>query len=99
MRILEKREEPSAPYVRYLAKEVKEIGILIDKRNREKPETVRTPENTADVAERVREAPSTSIHRRSQRLNISETSLRRILYMVWRRHKMSNWPSNALSFR
>ena len=27
----------------------------------------------------IREAPSTSIHRRSQQLNISETSLRRIL--------------------
>ena len=61
-------------------KKVKETGILIDKPKREKPKTVRTPENTADVAESVREAPSTSIHRRSQQLNISETSLRRILH-------------------
>ena len=41
---------------------------------------MRTPENIAAVAEFVYEAPSTSIHRRSQLLNISETSLRRILY-------------------
>ena len=54
--------------------------MLIDKSNREKPKTVRTPKNIAGVAESVCEAPSTSIHRRSQQLNISETSLRRILH-------------------
>ena len=75
-----RREAPSAPYVRYLVKKVKETGILIDKPKREKPKTVRTPENIAAVAESVCEAPSTSIHRRSQQLNISETSLRRILH-------------------
>ena len=41
---------------------------------------MRAPENIAAVAESVCEAPSTSIHRRSQQLNISETSLRRILH-------------------
>ena len=40
----------------------------------EKPKTVRAPENIAAVAESMREVPSTSIHRRSQQLNISETS-------------------------
>ena len=59
----ERREAPSAPYVRY----------LIDKRKREKPKTVRIPENIAAVAESVCEAPSTSILRRSKQLNISET--------------------------
>ena len=39
-----------------------------------------TPENIAAVTESVREAPSTSIQRRSQQLNISETSLKRILH-------------------
>ena len=61
---LGRREPPSAPYVRYLVKKVKETGILIDKPKREKPKT----------AESVCEAPSTSIHRRSKLLNISETS-------------------------
>ena len=60
-----RREVPLAPYVRYL---VKETGILIDKPKCEKPKTVRTPENIAAVAESVCEAPSTSIHRRSQQL-------------------------------
>ena len=60
-------------------KKVKETGILIDKPNREKTKTVRTPENITAVAESVWEAPSTSIHRCSQQLNISETLLRRIL--------------------
>ena len=76
----ERREAPSAPYVRYLVKKVKETGILIDKRKSEKPETVRTPENIAPVAERVFEKTSTSIHRRSHQFNISETSLKRILH-------------------
>ena len=75
-----RREAPSAPYVRYLVKKVKETGILIDKPKREKPKTVRTPENITAVAKSVCEAPSTTIHRRSKQLNISETSLRRILH-------------------
>ena len=74
-----RREAPSAPYVRYVLKKVKEI-VLIDKPKRDKPKTVRTPENIAAVAESVCEAPSTSIHRRCQQLNISETSLRQILH-------------------
>ena len=76
----ERRETASAPYVRYLVKKVKEIGILIDKPTSEKPKTVHTPEDIAAVAESVCEAPSISIHRRSQQLNLSETSLRRILH-------------------
>ena len=71
-----RREVPLALYVRYLVKKVKEIGILIYNLYREKPKTVRTPVNIAAVAESVCEAPSTSIHRRSQQLNISKTSLR-----------------------
>ena len=63
---------PSVPYVLYLVKKVKETGILIEPK-REKPTTVRTPENITAVAESVCEAPSTSIHRRSERLNIWET--------------------------
>ena len=59
---------------------MKEIGILIDIPKREKPKIVRTPENIATVAKSVRKAPLTSIHRRSQQLNISETLLRRILH-------------------
>ena len=45
-------EEPSAQYVRYLVKKVKETGILIDEPKREKPKTVRTPENIAAVTEK-----------------------------------------------
>ena len=55
-----RRKAPSAPYVQYLVKKVKETRVLTD-----------IPK---------REESSTSIHRRSQQLNISETSLRRILH-------------------
>ena len=69
-------EAPSTPYVRYLVKEANESSILIDLPKRVKPKIVRTPENIAFVAERVYEAPSTSIHRCPQQLNISGTSFR-----------------------
>ena len=59
----ERREAPSAPYVRYLVEKVKETGILIDKPKCEKAKTVRTPGNIAAVTESVCEAPQTSIHR------------------------------------
>ena len=62
----ERREAPSASYVRYLVKKVKETAIFIDKPKREKPKTVRTPKYIAAVAKTLCEAPSTSIHRRSQ---------------------------------
>ena len=39
-------EAPSASYVRYLVKKMKETGILIDKLKGEKAKTVRTPEKT-----------------------------------------------------
>ena len=48
-----RREAPSAPYVRYLVKKVKETGISIDKPKREKPKTECTLENIATVAESV----------------------------------------------
>ena len=46
----------------YLVKKVKDTGILINRPKREKPKTVRTPENIAASAESVCEAPLTSIH-------------------------------------
>ena len=52
-----KREAPLVPYVRYLAKKVKETGILVYKPKREKPKTVRTPENIAAVTESVCKVP------------------------------------------
>ena len=46
-----RREAPSAPYVRYLEKKIKEkTAILIDKPKREKVKTVRTPANNAVAA-------------------------------------------------
>ena len=80
VRILEEEKHRQLPYVRYLLKKVEQTGILIDKLKRENPKTVHTPENIAAVAESVCEMPSTSIYRHSQQLNISKTSLRRILH-------------------
>ena len=74
-------EAPSASCVHNLVKKVKKTAILIDKPKREKPKTVRIRKNIAGVAETVCEmASSTLTHRRSKQLNISETSLSRILH-------------------
>ena len=40
-----RREAPSAPYVRYVVKKVKETDIIIDKPKHEKPKTMHTLEN------------------------------------------------------
>ena len=63
-----KKRSTITPYVRYLMRKVKETGIIIEtaKPKREKPKTLRTPEIIAAVAESVREAQSTSFHRRPQ---------------------------------
>ena len=68
-----RREAQSAAYVHYLVKKVKETGILVHKTKRKNPKTVSTPKNTAAAAKRV--CVCVSIHRRSQQLNISPTSL------------------------
>ena len=75
-----KRNTVSSIFSLSCEKKVKETGILIDKPKREMPKTLRTSEYIAAVAESVCGASSTSILRRSQQLNISETSLRRILH-------------------
>ena len=67
-------------YVRYFVKKLKKSCILIYKPKREKTKTLHTPENSAAVAKSVRKAPSTSIQRRSQQLNLSEISLQQILH-------------------
>ena len=77
VKILEEEKHVSFVFLLHCEK-VKDIFILIDKPKREKP--VRTSLNIAAMAESVREAPSTSIRRRSQQLNISEILLRRILH-------------------
>ena len=61
-------------------KKVKGAAFLLDELKCENARTVHTHESTAAMAESVRETPSTSIHRRSQQLNISKTSLSRILH-------------------
>ena len=85
----------------------KETGILIAKPKREKPKAVRALEDIAAVPESVCEAPSTSIHRRSQQLNITETLLRWILHKDLGYDAIqssiglgveANWPSNAFLF-
>lgn len=55
-------------------------GSLMDKTNRARFRPVRSEENIAAVAQNVAEHPSTSTRHRSQELNISRTSLRRILH-------------------
>ena len=61
-------------------KRVRETGSLLDKTNSSRFRPVRSAENIAAVAQSVLEHPSTSTRHRSQELNISRISLRRILH-------------------
>ncbi|XP_076175204.1 recombination repair protein 1 isoform X3 [Ptiloglossa arizonensis] len=56
-----------------------ETGSVGDLEKSSRPRTARSSENVATVAKSVRETPGTSIRHRSQELNISRTSLQRIL--------------------
>lgn len=75
-----RHEAPTAAGVRKFVKKVRETGMLIDNRSYPRVRPVRSVENIAAVAESVRQNPRTSTHHRSQQLNISRTSLRRILH-------------------
>lgn len=71
---------PTAPAVRKFVQKVRETGMLVDNTHGPRRVTVCTDENVAAVAESVRLDPGTSTRHRSQQLNISRTSLRRILH-------------------
>jgi len=75
----DKKEMPSTQFVDQFVKRIRQTGSLFDKATRSRARPVRSIENIAAVAQSVFEQPSTSIRHRSQNLNISRTSLRRIL--------------------
>ncbi|RYE12003.1 MAG: DUF4817 domain-containing protein [Sphingobacteriaceae bacterium] len=79
-KIFGKNRAPSHQYVTWFVSKVESTGMLIDSPTHNKPNTVRTPETVQAVAENVRESPSTSTRHRSQELDISRTTLRRILH-------------------
>lgn len=70
----------TAPAVRKFVQKVRETGMLVDHTHHPRRRTVRTEENVAAVAESVQLSPGTSTHHRSQQLNISRTSMMRILH-------------------
>jgi len=70
---------PSTQFVDQFVKRIRQTGSLLDKASRSRARPVRSTENIATIAQSVLEQPSTSTLHRSQNLNISRTSLRRIL--------------------
>ena len=70
---------PAKSTVQSLVARFVETGSVGDLKKFPRPRTARSSENVAAVAESVREIPGTSIRHRSQELNISRTSLQRIL--------------------
>jgi len=74
-----RNERPSTQFVDQFVKRIRQTGSLLDKATRSRTHLVRSTENIAAVAQSVLEQPSTSTRHRSQNLNISRTSLRRIL--------------------
>jgi len=74
-----RKEMPLTQFVDQFVKRIRQTGSLLDKATRSRARPVRSTENIAAVAQSVLEQPSTSTCQRSQNLNISRTSLRRIL--------------------
>jgi len=74
-----RKEMPSTQFVDQFVKRIRQTGSLLDKASRSRARPVRSTENIATIAQSVLEQPSTSTLHRSQNLNISRTSLRRIL--------------------
>jgi len=70
---------PPTQFVNQFVKRIRQTGSLLDKATHSRARPVRSTENIAAVAQSVLEQPSTSTRHRSQNLNISRTSLRRIL--------------------
>ncbi|KAJ8950206.1 hypothetical protein NQ318_003197 [Aromia moschata] len=77
---VDRNEAPSAPGVRKFLKKVRETGLLMDNRSHPRARPVRTAEIIAAVAQSVSENLRTSTLHRAQQLNVSRTSLRRILH-------------------
>ena len=71
-----RKKIPSTQFVDQFVKRVQQTGSLLDKATRSCARPVRSTENIAAVAQSVLEQPT---RYRSQNLNISRTSLRRIL--------------------
>ncbi|KAJ8947570.1 hypothetical protein NQ318_010082 [Aromia moschata] len=78
--IFGRNEAPSAPGVRKFLRKVRETDMLMDNRSHPRVRPVRTAERIAAVAQSVRENPRNSTRHRAQQLNVSRTSLRRILH-------------------
>jgi len=70
---------PSTQFVDQFVKRISANVSLLDKAICSRARPVRSNENITAVAQSVLEQPSTSTRHRSQNLNISRTSLRRIL--------------------
>jgi len=66
-------------FVDQFVKRIRQTGSLLDKVTRSRARPVRSTENIAAIAQSALEQPSTSTRHRSQNLNISRTSLKRIL--------------------
>jgi len=66
-------------FVNQFVKRIWQAGSLLNKATRSRAHLVRSTENIVAVAQSVLKQASTSTRHRSQNLNISRTSLRRIL--------------------
>ncbi|KAJ8956193.1 hypothetical protein NQ318_020745 [Aromia moschata] len=75
-----RNEAPSAPGVRKFFRKVRETGMFIDNRSHPRARPLRIAARIAAVVQSVRENTRISTRHRAQQLNVSRTSLRRILH-------------------
>lgn len=73
------KEMPSINCIRNLINKFEEHGTVTDTAKPGRPKNVRSPTNISKVLESAQDNPGMSIRRRSKELDISQTSLQRIL--------------------
>jgi DNA-binding IclR family transcriptional regulator len=77
--IFGRRTAPNQSTVQRVIKKFEETGSIMNSKLPVRHRTGRSLENIAAVTESVAESPGTSIHRRSQQLDIPRSTMQRIL--------------------
>ena len=84
--IFEPRNRPSTRFITRIVSNFEENHTLLDRKKVPHKRPVRTPEIIQAVRRHVEQNPKLSLRRRSQQLNVSRTSLQRILTVDLKLH-------------
>lgn len=75
-----KKEKISKQFVYYTIQKLRDTGSIQDRKRTGRPRTVRTPELQKKIRRILKKNPQRSLNKLSQKLNISDRSLRRVVH-------------------